>query len=172
MGAMKTLDLGCGPNKTPGAVGIDGNAACQPDICHNLNVLPYPLPADDFDEIICSHVIEHVESPVAVMTELHRVAKPGAVVRISTPHFSSISSWRAPDHRYHFALHSFDFFAEGGYAGEVPRFRLRARRLLFGRSPLSFLGKLIYSISSSGYEAHFAFLFPAKDIHVELEVVK
>ena len=38
-----TLDVGCGNNKIPGAVGIDLVAGTQADIVHDLNTTPWPL---------------------------------------------------------------------------------------------------------------------------------
>lgn len=45
------------------------------------------LPFDDrsFDLIWCSEVIEHLEDPAFAMSELRRVAKPGALLVLTTP---------------------------------------------------------------------------------------
>jgi len=56
----KILDVGCGQNKYPGAIGIDSNPRADADVIHDLGVLPYPFADNEFDEIICRHVIEHV----------------------------------------------------------------------------------------------------------------
>src|SRR6266404_3142142 len=56
----KILDVGCGQNKYPGAIGIDSNPRANADVTHDLGVLPYPFVDNEFDEIICRHVIEHV----------------------------------------------------------------------------------------------------------------
>ena len=38
------------------------------------------FPANSFDLIVCAHVIEHVRNPIAVLTEIRRVAKSRAIV--------------------------------------------------------------------------------------------
>ncbi len=43
------------------------------------------FPANKFDFIILSHVIEHVANPVKVVEELFRVVKPGGLVLIAAP---------------------------------------------------------------------------------------
>src|SRR6266511_3157182 len=58
--AQKILDVGCGQNKYPGAIGIDSNPRSNADVIHDLGILPYPFADNEFDEIICRHVIEHV----------------------------------------------------------------------------------------------------------------
>jgi len=49
----------------------------------DLNHLPLPLRDQEFDFVYCSHVMEHVDDPVAFAAELCRIAPRGIVV---TPH--------------------------------------------------------------------------------------
>ena len=58
------------------------------DIVHDLNTFPYPFADSSFDEIYAMHVIEHLDSIVRAMEEIHRLAKPNAKVVIVTPHYS------------------------------------------------------------------------------------
>src|SRR5271154_196325 len=81
------LLLGSGRKKQPDAVNIDIVSSTEPDICHNLNCTPRPLPSDWFEECAAHDVIEHLEDTVAVMEEIHRVCRDGAIVRITVPHF-------------------------------------------------------------------------------------
>jgi ubiquinone/menaquinone biosynthesis C-methylase UbiE len=74
----KILDVGCGWNKIPGALGLDANPKAHADIVHDLGAIPYPFPDNEFDEIVCRHVVEHVPDVMALLTELYRIAKPGA----------------------------------------------------------------------------------------------
>ena len=46
---------------------------------------PLPLPDACMTRVICTEVIEHVDDPVAVLAELVRIGKPGAVYLISVP---------------------------------------------------------------------------------------
>ena len=49
----------------------------------------YSLPFKDntYDSVICSEVLEHVESPEKSLEELIRVRKPGGVIALSVPRF-------------------------------------------------------------------------------------
>jgi SAM-dependent methyltransferase len=94
---LKILDFGCGTRKTPGAVGLDNNPGTDADIIHDLNIAPYPLPDDEFDIIVGNQVIEHVEDLMLVMAELYRVAKPGAIIKLDTPHFLRHRQLHRPD---------------------------------------------------------------------------
>jgi len=58
----KILDVGCGQNKYPGAIGIDSNPRTQADVIHDLGQSPYPFPDNEFDEVICRHVIDLLDA--------------------------------------------------------------------------------------------------------------
>src|SRR4051794_17075979 len=88
------LDIGCGPNKVPGAVGVDCLALPGVDVVHDLDSYPYPFAADSVDEIHAYHVLEHVPDVMATMEELWRISKPGATVHIRVPHFTGILAWK------------------------------------------------------------------------------
>ena len=44
-----------------------------------------PFGADTFEKLICSEVLEHIEDDGQAVAELHRVAKDGATVIVTTP---------------------------------------------------------------------------------------
>jgi len=106
----RILDVGCGQNKYPGAVGIDSNPRTNADVIHDLGVLPYPFPDNDFDLIICRHVIEHVPDVMSFVSELHRISKPAGLIKIVTPHYSNPDWATDPTHRNHFNSYSFTCF--------------------------------------------------------------
>jgi SAM-dependent methyltransferase len=111
-GGKKVLDVGCGWNKTPGAIGIDSNPRSHADVIHDLGVLPYPLPDNEFDEVVCRHVAEHVPDVMAFVTELFRITRPGGRIKITTPHYSNPDWPTDPTHRNHFNSYSFNCFIE------------------------------------------------------------
>ena len=48
------------------------------------------LPSDEFDGVLCSSVVEYVESPAAVFIEFSRLLKPGGKLLVSVPNKRSI----------------------------------------------------------------------------------
>lgn len=123
----KSIDLGCGRRKVPGALGLDRVQVEGVDIVHDLDVKPYPIPSDSFDEIHARHVIEHVDSIGAFMAEIHRIGAHGARVHVSTPHYTWSGSWRDPTHKWHLATTTFQYFESGhlsGYYTDTARFEI------------------------------------------------
>ena len=110
--SFKILDIGCGKFKLPGSIGLDIVPLEGVDVVHDLNQFPYPFRNNSFDRIRVIHVIEHIQSILKTMEEIHRIAKPGGEVEIVTPHYTDASSWQDPSHLWHLSSRSFDFFQE------------------------------------------------------------
>ena len=83
------LNLGCGPKRMAGWVNVDKSAAFQPDQIVDLERFPWPWPDASANEILLSHVLEHLgqapETFIGIMKELWRVCRPGACVRVVVP---------------------------------------------------------------------------------------
>lgn len=131
-GAPVILDFGCGLNKAPGSIGVDIAPLPGVDLVHDLGSVPYPLPDDSADEIRLTHVLEHFADPLPILQEVWRIARAGAVVRIRTPHYSGLYSWKDPTHRRAFSAESFHYFGENAYSYyTVARFRVVNVRLKY-----------------------------------------
>jgi 2-polyprenyl-3-methyl-5-hydroxy-6-metoxy-1,4-benzoquinol methylase len=63
---------------------------------------PLPLPAESFDAIVSTEVIEHLENPRAAFREFHRLLRAGGHLLISTPNQESIRSLASLVVRGHF----------------------------------------------------------------------
>ena len=128
---QRTLDVGCGINKYPGAIGIDRNPRSRADVLVDIDRVPYPFRDGAFDRIRAIHVIEHVADVIRTMEEFARLASPnGGVIEIVTPHYTDFSSFCDPTHRWHLNSFSFRYFGEdhagfGYYTGA----RLRERKV-------------------------------------------
>jgi SAM-dependent methyltransferase len=116
--SLPVLDLGCGINKHPGAIGIDRNPATRADITADLDRFPWPLADNSFREVRAIHVIEHVADVLRTMEEIHRVLAPGGRATIVTPHYTDFSSFCDPTHRWHLNSFSLRYFGEdsGGFS--------------------------------------------------------
>lgn len=114
---MRILDVGCGINKTPGAIGIDRNPASCADVLCDLDRCPYPFRDSSFDALRAVHVIEHVSDVIRTMEEFHRLVRNGGEVYIATPHYTDFSSFCDPTHRWHLNSFSLRYFGEdhGGF---------------------------------------------------------
>ena len=107
----RILDVGCGRGITLGALadsgfethgfevsahaiqGIDGRV--QTNVASSLQEAQYP--DQHFDGIIIWHVLEHVLSPSEVLREAWRILKPGGVIIVAVPNFSSLQArWAGP----------------------------------------------------------------------------
>ncbi len=82
-------NLGCGSDYRHGWVNVDQFAASQPDVVMDLETFPWPLDDDSADEILLSHVLEHLGGSadvfLKVMQELYRICKPSALITIRVP---------------------------------------------------------------------------------------
>jgi len=169
----KILDVGCGNHKMPGATGIDISIGTHADIIHDLNRRPWPFNDNSFDEIICNDIIEHLDDVVGVMEELHRIGKSGALVRIRVPHFSSHNSFGDVTHKHLFNSNAFDVFCQQN-ATQNHYFSKRFKKcrvcLRFGKL-YALLAPLI-NLRRESYERYFAFVIPAGNIELTLQVEK
>jgi len=109
---MRILDIGCGPNKTPGAIGLDHHPDSDADVLAGIERGFFPFADASFDRVVCSHVIEHMRYPVGLMEEIWRVLKVGGTVQIKTPHYTHWTSWGDPTHYHHFGSHALRQFTE------------------------------------------------------------
>ncbi len=164
---MKILDLGCGPHaKKEGSVGLDIRPAPHVDVVHDLNIFPYPFSDDEFDWIEMSHIIEHLNRPLHLMNEVHRIAKPGATVRVITPHYSPQLSYGDFEHFHHFGYITFLTLQNTGL------FRIKKHKPWFTDLYKVFGISLLANWFPRRWEKYLAFIFPALYVEVFLKVIK
>ncbi len=173
-GLPRLLNLGSGKKYVQGATNVDITVATNPDVVHDLNCIPWPFPDSHFTEVLAHDVLEHLTDLVAVMEEIHRVCEDGAVVRITTPHFSSSNSYTDLTHRHHFGYFSLDHFT-GESCNDFytdRRFRMNTRKIIFHSS---LMNKLVWRLAErrpDAYERSWAWALPAWFLYFELAVVK
>lgn len=82
------LNLGCGSQILPGYCNVDKYGA--PDLQWDLETFPWPWPDDSAEEVLLSHVLEHLgQAPatfLAIMQELYRVCQKDALIKVIVPH--------------------------------------------------------------------------------------
>lgn len=168
------LNLGSGRAYDPAAVNLDITPDTKPDIVHDLNVLPWPFVDNQFAEILAIDVLEHLERPLDALEEIHRIGRPGALVRIALPHFSSANCYTDPTHRTAFGFFSFDYVTgahEHSYYTSI-RFRYVKREIVFDARPTNRFVRPLANRWPWRYECRWAWIFPAWFVKVDLEVLK
>ena len=154
----KRLDIGCGMNKIPGAVCLDIDPKVNPDILHNLNNFPYPIPDNSFNEIYAKHVVEHLNDPAGFMREMNRILKAGGTVFIETPHFSSRVAYSEPQHKLFFSYFMFNSIING-LDLEVIKQRITFYKS-FRMVGISYLANKF----PDNYERFWTYIFPAENV--------
>lgn len=97
------LNLGssdCQPPNDLGWLNVDCRKMPGVDIVMDLNTLPYPWADCSVDEIHASHVLEHLNNPMAVVIELRRVLKPGGRLTIIVPNATGYMAHAAAHYSY------------------------------------------------------------------------
>lgn len=136
---LVVLNIGCGPTRIPDSIGLDKvKIEGFVDVIHDLNITPYPFEDNSVDEIHLYHVLEHLTDPIDKLEDLHRILKPGGVIHIRVPHFSSMGAFTDITHIRPFGYTSFDCFEKNNpqhYYSKV-EFKILSRELkYFGQYP-------------------------------------
>lgn len=82
---------------------LDINADTEPDIVGDICDLHGLVRDEEFDVILCTEVLEHVDDPFSAVQELYRVLKPGGKLYLTTPfdfriHGPLPDNWRFTEH--------------------------------------------------------------------------
>jgi SAM-dependent methyltransferase len=158
---MKKLNLGCGKDIRKDYVNVDITKFEGADLAFDFDCFPYPFLENEFDEIYCDNVLEHLDDVTAVMKELHRITRPDGVVRIIVPYYNCYGAYNDVTHKHYFSHLAFAPFYEKESRGNYfikEKFELKRLKLIptrigkvflfdFLRKPLSFIfGQIIMAI--------------------------
>jgi SAM-dependent methyltransferase len=173
------LDIGCGPNKTPGADGLDAFALPGVDVVWDIEQIPWPVETAKYDVIIASHVLEHVAKPACVLAEMMRILKPGGRAKIRVPHFAHYYYYADLTHIRPFGYRSLDYFdidrpGRLKYYNQA-EFRILKREIRFTNpgtrvDPWKLLGVHWFANHyPKVFERLFVFMFPPVELYFEIE---
>lgn len=178
------IELGCGPYKKEGAIGIDTLKLEGVDIVADLEKGLGFLPDKIVDEISSRHLFEHLDNFESLMKDIHRILKPGGIHKVIVPHFSNPHYYSDYTHKRFFGIYSFDYFAteETMLKRKVPsfysgfKFCIIKRELIFKsqfkiRHFLKSPARLVFNSSSffkELYEEMFCYMFPCQEIYFEM----
>ncbi len=119
------IHLGCGKKYLEGWVNCDVVTDVKADKYFDFDVVPYPFEPNCADEIFMDNVLEHLRDTVAVMAELHRILKPGGILKIRVPYAKSDWAFQDPTHKHFFTERSMDYYTEGYEFNFYVRFRYK-----------------------------------------------
>lgn len=169
----KKLNLGSGFKKIKDAVNVDFNCKSTPDYIIDLNKTPYPFKKNQFKEVFCYDILEHLEDTITVMKEIHRITEKGAKIIIESPHFSSANAFTDPTHKHFFSVFSFDYFTGenqwGYYLENKYCFKTIEKKIIFGPGFINKLREKFFNRHKKLYESKYAWRYPAVKIRVVLE---
>jgi SAM-dependent methyltransferase len=103
-------------------VTLDMNHECNPDVVHDLAVMPLPFEDSIFDEIHAYEVLEHVGTNgdwrffFAQFDDFWRLLKPGGFFFATVPSPKGIWAWGDPGHTRVFSVCSLVFLERAQYA--------------------------------------------------------
>jgi predicted SAM-dependent methyltransferase len=184
---MEKLNVGCGFDLKEGYINLDvvdygGN------MIHDLNSVPYPFEDNTFDEIFCSHILEHVNNFHSTISEIYRILKPGGILVVYAPFFLNTKYFGEPDHKIPFSIRTFDNYE---YIGNrklkfYEKWKLNHRTNYKGKASFEVLEKrfitshfailkwmdLFINIEPVMYERFFAGIFSPEEVFFRLKAVK
>ncbi len=183
----KKLNIGCGTDVKRGWINLDSARLTGVDVVYDIERLPLPFTDNEFDEILCQDVLEHIEY-IPVLKDLHRILKIDGTIMIRVPHFTSKNNFIDPTHKKLFSVNTWDFFARGtltrtkhiekekAYYFDFAFSRVRDRRITFEKSSRIFFYNRITEwffncapAMQQFYESTFlSRLFPAENILITL----
>jgi len=176
---VKILDLGCGNRKRPGAVGLDINPKTSADVIHDLDQYPYPFGVSTFDEIYADNVIEHLANIINVMEEIHRISKPGAMIKIIVPYFRAKWAFIDPTHRHFFTVESLTYFEPNHPHSNLYNYssaRFHIERVVFNETiHRGWLTNLVRALANRWplrYEKFLSHLYPLDDLTYYIRCIK
>lgn len=62
-----------------------------------MDIHRMPFADRSFDVVLCNHVLEHVDSDIQAMTEIHRVLRPGGFAILQVPFFAPVPDTTVED---------------------------------------------------------------------------
>ena len=147
----KKLNLGCGNDYREGWVNLENTGGYiekkyKADVVHDLNKYPYPFKSNEFDAILASHLVEHLDDPLRFFKECRRILSANGELTVIVPHYTNPMAY-TPLHKTYWSYKSMKHVANGLRIKEVklkftPKYKLIewiARRfpVFYENTPLS-----------------------------------
>ena len=138
------LNIGCGGDIKKGWVNcdlIDDPDGPRVDMVFDASRIPLPFDDNSVDEILLSHVLEHIPTWESTVTDIARILKPGGLLTVRVPYGVNFTSY----HVRFFGPETLDIFIQNGRNVQSaafnnchqvpfldPPFRLMKREIRYG----------------------------------------
>lgn len=176
---LSCLNIGCGKKYIPSNqkerwVNLEIRKDIKADVYHDLDKFPYPFKNNEFDIIIASHILEHVDDIFKVLNELRRILRQDGTLKVETPYFTWAGAFEFT-HKRCFSVKSFDVYPHV----KVKKVRLKFQRFKSTakfRAPIqNMLTKLItdfVNLNPKIYERFFCHILVCQAIQYDLQLLK
>jgi len=135
------LNLGCGGDVKKGWLNCDLVDGPGVDKVFDASQVPLPFDDNSVDEILVSHVLEHIPTWESTVTDMARILKPGGLLTVRVPYGVNFTTY----HVRYFGPETLDIFIENGRSVpsvafdnchqvpfQNPPFRLIKREIRYG----------------------------------------
>jgi len=188
-GVALRLNLGSGPRSKAGFYSVDHMRIDGVDIVADLNQPLTLLPNDCAEHVFTSHALEHVDNLLLLLSEIHRITRPGGLIEIIVPHFSNPYYYSDPTHVRFFGLYTMNYFVDPDKQPHTrkvetfyspARFEIESVKIAFYRFNLLdrlFVPFLRYLVNRTPaaqewYELRLSRFFPAAEIRYRMRAAK
>jgi SAM-dependent methyltransferase len=103
------VDLGCGPTKPDGFIGVDIGYQPGVDIVADLN-RRFPFADSSIDLVRAHDTVEHLHDRLHTMNEIWRICKHGASVELLVPSTDGRGAFQDPTHVSYWNINSFRYY--------------------------------------------------------------
>lgn len=173
------LNLGCGKDIKKSSekekwINMDVVKLSGVDIVHNIDKYPWPFKDNYFDEIFCSHVLEHTQDLIKCLEEIYRISKNKGKIIIKVPFFPSMYSMTDPTHKHFFTYFTFEYFQPGVYYEyySKAKFEILKRKINFSWNKYLKFMNFIVNLHPKFYSRYLSFIIPSNELYIELKVIK
>ena len=106
------LQLGCGNKPLAGYINLDIERHPWAEIVHDLDEYPWPFDDSVFEEVFANSVLEHVADLIKCFAEIHRILKPGGILKGGVPWYNYVGAFGDPTHKHFFTKTTFQYLTK------------------------------------------------------------
>ena len=159
---MKRVNLGCGKDIRIGWDNVD--ILKDSPIKWNLDKIPYGFAKDNiYDYILLNSVLSSLDNPTAVLMEIWRIGKNGAMIDIKVPYYNSKGAYQYFLTKRYFSDASFKIFCDS----YKDKFEIEELKL-----PSTNVGK--YIVPSKWLRKKLSLFFGGliAGVHIKIKIIK